>query len=74
MALPYALGFEVRAIRRADHFTGEQILNGMARGAAKGTAHGDWLAGVLAVDLRDAAAQRGKLYLDILHCSPFLCP
>jgi hypothetical protein len=33
----------------------------VARGTAKRTARGDWLAGVLAVDLRDAAAQRGKL-------------
>src|ERR1035438_10089530 len=30
--------------------------------------------GPLLVDARDAPPQYGELFLDILHCSPFICP
>src|SRR5579872_4828327 len=75
MPLPQLLGFEVLAVRRAHHLPAHELFDEVPRRLL--VAPRSWrrrrrLAGVLPVDARNAAAQRGELFLDILH-SPFLC-
>ena len=67
VALPELLGFEVLAERRGDHLAGEQLLDELRRRGAAEDAAAERGVRVLAVDARDALAQRGELFLDILH-------
>ena len=78
--LEQLLGFEVFAARGVDHFAADELLNEVARRTQVRDARGlgglaepVGLARPLPVDTRDAPPQYGELFLDILHCSPFIC-